>query len=232
MILDDDSSIHGAWDQRLLPFKTKHNKIETKHFTNAGDCIAYIKGLSAPNFERVLLLTDYELIKQNMNGLDVISITNVTRAILVTGHYENPDIIKRAVILNTKILPKLLASEVSLVPLEGKFYNVNRTIDLVILEDNKEFSSVLSYLYETRNKSLDAYSNTYDFLDNLDSYNKEVNICLDYDLKCPINGLEFAAILYQRGYKNLFLATGFQMKQEDLPKYITLLGDKMALLEL
>lgn len=112
LILDDDDSIHGAWDKR---FGVDAPNIPIKHFTHGQDVISYVSGLSAEQKEKLLLLTDYELLKQELNGLDVIERTGLKRSTLVTSHYENEEVRKLAAKTGTKILPKLLASEMPVV---------------------------------------------------------------------------------------------------------------------
>ncbi|HBY55771.1 MAG TPA: hypothetical protein DEG23_03035, partial [Coxiellaceae bacterium] len=58
------------------------------------------------------LLSDFELLRQELNGLHVIEKTNVKRSILVTSHYSNLVIRELAIKSGSQILPKLLASEV------------------------------------------------------------------------------------------------------------------------
>ncbi len=111
VILDDDSSIHGAWDARL---STDTPNISIKHFEEGEDAIQFINALSPEKKQSVFLLTDYELLNQKYNGLDVIKETQITRSILVTSHFGNEKIQEAAALMNTKILPKLLASDIAI----------------------------------------------------------------------------------------------------------------------
>lgn len=58
VILDDDTSIHGAWEMR---FKNYTNVVKLKHFTNATEAIDFI---NKSDKQKILLLTDFELLKQ------------------------------------------------------------------------------------------------------------------------------------------------------------------------
>ncbi|OGT31287.1 MAG: hypothetical protein A3E87_10275 [Gammaproteobacteria bacterium RIFCSPHIGHO2_12_FULL_35_23] len=232
VVLDDDQSIHGAWDKVFSNLILQQTDIKIVHFTQGNECVNFIQSFAHKN--RLLLLADYELIKQGMNGLDVIEISDINRSLLVTSHYENQDIIKRAILLNTKILPKILASNVQLKLLEqvNDLKQPAKIVNLVLLEDNKEFSEVLSYLYQAKNKKIVVYYTPYELLENLHTYPKETKICIDYSLDCPITGIDLAAMLYKKGYQQLYLATGFQINQVDLPHYLTLLKEKIELINL
>lgn len=111
VILDDDPSIHGAWDHFFSHIRKEYSGIELHHFTNGHDCIDYINMHHQKN---ILLLTDYELLDQHINGLDVIEQVDNVKAILVTSHYEEKEIIVRALSKNIKILPKILSSYVKI----------------------------------------------------------------------------------------------------------------------
>ncbi|MFN7098666.1 MAG: hypothetical protein ACK4PR_14090, partial [Gammaproteobacteria bacterium] len=67
---------------------------------------------------------------------------------------------------------------------------------------------------------------------NLDQYDETTKICLDFDLGCLINGVELSAVLYKRGYKQLYLASGYKTVLSEIPSYLHVLSDKMALLNL
>ncbi len=112
IILDDDASIHGAWDTVLAPIIKNNPALQVLHFTQGRECMNYIENF--PDKNKILLLVDYELIKQNINGLDVIEAVKAKRAVLVTSHDEDLEVIKRSILLNTKLLPKVLAPFIKL----------------------------------------------------------------------------------------------------------------------
>ena len=232
VVLDDDQSIHGAWDELFSSIIKDYPNIKLMHFTSGSECIQYVN--ACENTEKILLLADYELIAQNLNGLDVIEQTNASRTILVTSHYDSVNIIKRSIMLKTKVLPKVLAASVKRTVSEKLDIEKHELdhVDLVLLEDNKEFAEILAYLYEAKSKKVMIYHSPYDLLEALPGYSKEMKICTDYELNCPINGVDMASFLYKKGYKHLYLATGHQMNQKDLPDYICLLKDKMAIMNL
>jgi hypothetical protein len=112
VILDDDISIHGAWDQKLNSVLEDNITIQVKHFQQGLEAIEFMN--QCENKDQIFLLTDYELLQQSVNGLDVIEKTGVLRSIVVTSHYTNQDLIERAIALRATVLPKLLASEIEI----------------------------------------------------------------------------------------------------------------------
>jgi hypothetical protein len=231
VILDDDASIHGAWDRVYAPFLQAYSSLQIVHFKIAEECIAFFKTLELKDFERAILLADYELIKQPMNGLDVIELIEPKRSVLVTSHFEDNEIIKRAICLKSKILPKTLAAEVKLEVLEFPPVK-NLSADLVLLEDNVEFSDILSYLSRSKNKKIDIYHEPYSLLESLALYAKDTKFCFDFDINCPVNGAELADVLYKKGYRNLYLASGYQQQQMKIAGHIKVLNDKIDVIKL
>ncbi|MCC2645566.1 MAG: hypothetical protein K0R94_1344, partial [Burkholderiales bacterium] len=69
----------------------------------------FINNLTDEEKKSIFLLTDYELLKQNLNGLDIINKTKIERSILVTSYHNDREIRDYAINLGIKILPKELA---------------------------------------------------------------------------------------------------------------------------
>jgi len=118
VILDDDCDIHEAWDIYFESKLFKENEIKIRHFTEAVDAISFVQSMSTAEREHVFLLTDYELLKQDINGLNVIDRLNPIRAILITGHHENIDLQDQAIERQTKIIPKSLVSQIPITVME------------------------------------------------------------------------------------------------------------------
>ena len=110
VILDDDESIHGAWDARFNPYLNTDSALRSYHFTHGQEVLDFFKTLSDEDREGVTFLSDYELLRQNKNGLQIIEESGIKNTTLVTSYYANPKIRSRATELGVKILPKQMAS--------------------------------------------------------------------------------------------------------------------------
>jgi hypothetical protein len=113
VILDDEESIHGAWDTRFSCL-TRYPNLHVHHFKQGQEALDFFATLSPQDKERVVFLSDYELLRQPKNGLQVIEESEIKNTTLVTSYYANPKIRDKAIGLNVKILPKQMASIVSL----------------------------------------------------------------------------------------------------------------------
>ena len=115
VILDDEESMHPAWDLRLSDFLTTNPSIQLHHFTHGQKAFDFLNKLSSEEKNRVIFLSDYELMNQDRNGLQIIEASQITQAILVTSYYSNPKVREAAAKLNVSILPKQMAA---VIPIE------------------------------------------------------------------------------------------------------------------
>lgn len=115
VILDDDHSIHKAWNTHFEPVIIQRLQIEVKHFSAGIDALNFINSLPTSDKSKVFLLADYELVGQGLNGLEVVAQSGIERSVLVTGHFAVESVQERTVRVGAKILPKHLASQIPIV---------------------------------------------------------------------------------------------------------------------
>lgn len=230
IILDDDTSIHGAWDAHFEPILKQSPTLQLKHFTIGQEALDFINNLTNDEKKKIFLLSDYELLRQGLNGLDVIEKSGLRRAILVTSHYANPEVRARAEKMGTRILPKLLASEIPIL-LEKSSASSHNMIELVVIDDNPMFLELLVASFSSK-KKVEGFHNPHHFLKYLTDYSKDTIICFDYDFQLSdIDGLKLAELLYNKGYKHLYMISGMSFRKDEIPPYLTLIdkGDMSIL---
>ena len=237
VILDDDHSIHGAWDSRFEPILKDAPGIKLYHFEMGHEALAFLDALSSNEKKRTLLLTDYELLKQNINGLDVVENSHLARSILVTSHYDNPDIQKRAYPLGAKILPKQLASEIQMnfsntdektIP-HTEQVNTDEFVHAILVDDDVEFAeNVICYSFDSSDVIV-HFKSPDELKDNLAQYPmkylKSTKICLDNNFDMThVKGVQVAQELHEMGYSQLYLISGDTFLPGELPEYLTILS--------
>ncbi len=104
IILDDDPTIHAAWQERMRDFA---DDLSVQHFFDPLSALSWF----VQNRERLgkyYVLSDYELRAQGANGLDVIERFGMNHqdALLVTSAFEDSNVRSRCDELKIKILPK------------------------------------------------------------------------------------------------------------------------------
>ncbi len=216
VVLDDDPSIHSAWE---LCFKEYKNTTTLKHFESSQEVVEFLN--SHPEKDSIFLLADFELIDQEMNGLQVIEKTNMSqRSFLVTSHYNRKQIIEKSVKTGIKILPKQLASSIQIVMETSK----NRTVDIVIIEDDEIFAKSLVMYLNERSITTDIYKSPKSFLNHLSEYSKKTKICTDNKFaKGSITGIDLVKKLHKDGYKNLFLLSGKEFAENEIPDFLNVI---------
>jgi len=114
LILDDDKTIHGTWTERFKPYLKRFPTMSLRHFTHGDALLHYIDNLSPEDKERVVFLSDYELLNQQRNGLQVIEDSALKNVILITGYYANQNVQEIASEMDVKIIPKPMISLVQI----------------------------------------------------------------------------------------------------------------------
>lgn len=119
LVLDDDTFIHDAWDARFATILTNYPQMELIHFTEGCELLDFCSHIAQEDRSNYCLLSDYDLINQEWNGLDIIEKLKLETATLVTSYYADVEVVERAKSLNVHILPKPLASEVPIFIIPG-----------------------------------------------------------------------------------------------------------------
>ncbi|GHU14406.1 hypothetical protein FACS189449_11050 [Alphaproteobacteria bacterium] len=216
VILDDDPSIHSVWENRLKEYL---GYITIKCFTQGSDAIDFIN--SSNEKDTIFLLTDYELRNQDLNGVDVVEKCEIQkRSIVVTSVYvyRINDFLEKFKI--TKLLPKAYIDRISITIEENR---KNKDVNIVFIDNDEFFVNALPIFWEENGLTADMYTNLLDFLDNLNKYSKDTKIITDYELADGMNGLVLANQLHEKGYTKLYLLSGKQFKENEIPSYLTVI---------
>ena len=212
VILDDDESIHGSWDSKFAPVLEKIPSLKIQHFTQGQDAIAFINSKTPEEQQDIFLLTDKELLNQDVDGLGVIEQIKIKRVILVTS-YATQTAIQTAVIqAGIKLLPKEL-SHAATITVDKKIPKWSKKVDMVWLEDQTWFLDDLVERYY-KHLQVDKYYDPVSLMEDIHQYPLDTRIILDtyYETvdKIPyaIDGFRLAKQLHELGYTNLILYGG------------------------
>lgn len=225
VILDDDVSIHSAWNTHFDTTLKSYPTLQIKHFHLGDEALEFIKQSSPEQMQKIFLLTDFELLKQDLSGLQVVVESKITRSILVTSHYADKLVLVEAAKSNTKILPKQLAPEIPILVVSSstEASTMERTVDVVLLDDDIQFTNILKAVVFS-GLSVDEYQDPHFFLKQVQLYNKNTRIYLDYHYEqTMIKGLEIARQLHEMGFSQLYLLSGQPLIGDDIPDYLTVI---------
>jgi len=169
----------------------------------------------------IVYLFDLELIGHQLSGLDLIEKHDLgNQAVLVTGHYEENDVRSRCQKIGVKLISKLMAG---LVPItirpqnekdEEKFHT-----QFVHIDDDKRTRLIWQMEAKKKGHSLISFGSYGDLIEKLDSIAMDATFYIDQELgDGQPKGEEIAKTLFDKGYQNIFLATGYEPEVfADLP---------------
>lgn len=227
IILDDDESNHQVWQQKFSHILEKLPDIRIKYFSSGAKVVDYINDLCLAEKEDISLLCDYELINQELNGLEVIKKCGISNSYLIANHFIDGGVKKQAVQKCVKIIPKELISSISckIEQPQNKAKDESVNVHMVLVDDEEMSTQILVAQYYS-DLIVDTYSNPFEFLDCVAKYPKDTKIILDNYFYASdgstykIDGISIAKKLHELCYINLFLLSGEEFV---VPDYLTLI---------
>jgi len=197
IVLDDDPSIHEAWDERFAAFY----HVKLIHFYNVAELLKHEIDSMMP----ILYLVDYELLADNQNGLDVIEeLILHDKAILVTSCFEDRPIRIRCENMGVKIIPKSYVPYIKIIQIPSTEY----TSPLVFIDDDEMMRTTWAFAATNAGKEIALYSSIDEFMSVIDDYSNDTIIYIDSDLDHNIKGELEAKKLFDLGFTEINLATG------------------------
>lgn len=193
IILDDDESIHGIWRKRF-----RGMGVELEHFYKARNLLDQYNEIPC----NYLLLSDYELLGEELTGIDCINRLHSTHnSVLVTARADEPSIVKSCEQFNIRLLPKSLANDIRLLtPKHQK--------RAVLIDDDKMTHFSWKLMAKKAGVELVAYISVKEFIDSSSSFERHTPIYIDSDLGVDLKGEVLSEELFKLGFTELFIATG------------------------
>lgn len=164
--------------------------------------------------ENSFFLIDYDL-QNKITGLDLILQNGLeANSILVTSMYQDENIQKICLEHGIKILPKQIFNNVKVSIEEEK-------AETIVFIDNDEIMH-LGWSLEAKkyNITLRTYFNVVDFLNESSSFSRNTKIFIDSDLGDGIKGEVESKKIFDLGFTEIFLATGFRAQDINKPDWI------------
>jgi hypothetical protein len=216
VILDDDMSIHQIWDDRFKSLQLKEQQIQIKHMSTCEE----VRKWCLVAKDQVVYLFDYELIGQQATGLQLIDDLGIKQqSILVTSRYEDAEILETCKKIEVKLIPKPM---VGFVPVKIRPRLEEPAIsgelkksspDLVLIDDDEIVHLAWQCSAKAANKIIKVYFSPKEFFREIAQFDKGVPIYIDSNLGGAVKGEDISKDLHERGFTNLYLATGYSHKR-------------------
>lgn len=195
VMIDDDPSIHDAWEEKLKIFPG----VRRLHFYRLADFLAY----KVDDLSSHLFLVDYELLNESKTGLDMIEELNLqNKSILVTSYFDVPAVRSRCEKIGLKIIPKNYVPYIQIML-------VTKKNEIVLIDDDEVMRMAWSLAAEAVGEKIVTYSSPCEFNAAISNFNEETLLYIDSDLGSGIKGELFAKELYDKGFKNICITTGY-----------------------
>ncbi len=206
VVLDDDASIHQLWRKRFdFQFGGLANS-SVIHFTSPEDLLNWYVEQPQAFLNRTRYLVDFEFPGNAMNGLDVVEKLGIAaNSTLVTSRDEDMELRKRCLQLGVKILPKTGIGSVPLTVISPR-----RSPDAVLLDDDELVRAAWISVARRASKVLEVYSDPSEMLSQASSLSLSTPIYVDSNLGEGVYGERIAEELFQRGFLNIYIATGYE----------------------
>lgn len=205
IVLDDDESVHQIWKKRF-----KDYPVQMEHFYKAHSLLTKYNHL--PNTS--LLLSDFELLGEDLTGIDCINSLNAySNSILVTARADEECIIKDCKTSGIKILPKSMANEIpiSAIPFQKS---------IVLIDDDKLTHYSWKIAAKNAGLNLISFFSVEEFKSSCKSIPLESSIYVDSDLGLNLKGEILSKEIFDLGFKNINLATGYGSSEITKPFWI------------
>lgn len=207
VVLDDDKSIHYVWKKLFSPM-SEEGRATPVHLHSAKEFREW-HGKNRPD-KSYLYLIDYELLKETETGLDIILEHGIeTQSILVTSRFEEKSVAEAVALHGLRMIPKEMARYV---PVQ---LSTGITPSYVFLDDNAVTREVWEDSAKDHGIILATFSTPEDLLASLEQMESATCFYIDQDLgKSGETGFEVAKKIYEAGFRNILLATGY--RRQDL----------------
>lgn len=219
VVIDDDSSIHQIWDKRFMAY-VNIKTIELIHISTPKQLEEW---LNINDSNQTSFLCDYEFIGHSVNGLDLIEKLGIAnKSILVTSRFDEQHIKDRCIKLGVKLIPKMM-SEIAPIKFVDHF-----KYDLIHLDDDELIRMSWQLSAKKENKNILSYHSVEMLMRDIDTFPNTIPFYIDSSLgQNQLRGEEVAQILFNLGYKNLFISTGYDKEYfKDMPWIKDVIGKR------
>lgn len=208
IIIDDDQSVHEIWKERFSHFKSTY---ELLHFFCPQDFEKWIQKYNKTDLNELIFLCDFEFLNDSINGLELIEKNNIaSQSYLVTSRFEDKVIRENCKRLGIKLIPKEMSGFIPISLEKPKLKP-----DTVLVDDDEMIHLMWKVSADKNKKVVHFYYEGNELLNNINQYNFETSFYIDSNLKNNEKGEDVAKKLYDLGYKELYLATGYD--KSDFP---------------
>lgn len=199
VIVDDDYSIYEVWKTK---FKGAFLDNNLKYLKSPEELEHYSKNNDLNN---TIFLIDLHFYNSRITGLDIIKKLALQKyfTMIVSSNYPN-HVMRN--ILVTENIGFVLKKDI----MDIEIINIVDNPDLILVDDNKCVTETWEFFAEKNNKKIITFNNSSDLFKFIHLFSLDTNIYLDLNMGND-NGENIAKNLYDKGFFNLYITTGYEI---------------------
>lgn len=212
IVLDDDLAFHEVWKKRLDGIESK-----VEHIHSVKEMLSRYQTLHP----KILLLSDFELMDKNYDGIDtILKLNHSAHSVLVTARDEEQAIQDRCIKARIKLLPKTLVNYVKVNKGDSEVLKLDLVGHVILIDDDRLVQINWASYCRKKGLSFHGYKSIDEFIAASTVFDKSSKIYIDSNLENGIKGEVESEKIFQLGFFNLYLATGYEKGWIKKPAWI------------
>lgn len=199
VIVDDDYSQEAIWKNILFNI---NKNIKVTYIQNPYKLIFHHQEMDLNN---TFFFIDYHFANFDMSGMELIKKLAIKNAIMVSSKYPNKEI---KIFLKNNEIHFLLKKNIP----DIKITNITNNPHLILIDDNQLTIDIWELEAQKVNKHILAFRHGYTFMKYAHLLDKEIPVYLDFLLENE-DSEEVSKNLYELGFMNIYITTGFDSRK-------------------
>lgn len=201
--VDDDESFRKLYLEKLSPQVQKLEVLDQFDFQKR-------------DLKSTKVFIDYDL-GLSFTGVDYILDNSLTDATLVTSMYDDKMLQNKCMKVGVKIIPKQIFNSIPVIVNPSLH---DEQLDAVLIDDDELIHMSWQYEADKKGKALKCYKSVEDFLQVADSIDRSTKIFVDSNLSDGLKGEIESEKIFNLGFKEIYLATGYSASVIEKPAWI------------
>ena len=236
VVVDDDESIHSTWKEKFKSLIDAN--ITLQHFIHPSVFFTWYDDIKKTLNKNIFVLCDYEFMNSSENGVSILRKLNISdQSVLVSSKFDDSTLQIECEKFGVKLIPKCLVYLLPIFVEKEISRNLNlsnKVIDSNISSDSEVFAVLIDddiFMHDlwkltAKDKCIVCFQEPESFFMQMHKFSKDINIYIDSSLSGNKKGEDIAKEIYQLGFKNIYLATGYNPKQFPEMPWIKEIRDK------
>lgn len=219
LILEESTTAYNSWENKVNSLNPSQD-IQLKSFTSLLELKKFIKNNTLNLEPTITLCIEDTYLTPEFIDFYENNKPYIKQLVLITNNYwPKHEIYNKSQQLNAQIIVKNLLDKTKF-SIKSEEGDLLKVVDAIIVDDNRVYLKLLTK-FAFKNQAVDEFYDPESLLSTINKYPKNTIICLDNHFSnSPLTGIDIAKTLYSQGFTNLYLLSGKELVQDELPAYL------------